>query len=83
MTYCKTCGEPIQTLPFHCKRCDENFCDEHRLPELHDCLNMPAWWHNRGKNVIPTRQLDEMKVIFHTLPTYSEEEAEAPTVLTP
>ena len=37
MTYCEHCGEKIDYLPFKCKYCGGNFCQQHRLPENHDC----------------------------------------------
>lgn len=26
---------------FKCKRCNHYFCEEHRLPERHDCIGLP------------------------------------------
>lgn len=34
---CDHCGRDLASLPYTCKRCDRNFCTEHRLPEAHDC----------------------------------------------
>lgn len=33
---CEKCGEK-GSLPFRCKYCGELYCEEHRLPENHDC----------------------------------------------
>lgn len=80
---CTECGEPIKTLPFKCKRCEKYFCDEHRLPEMHNCPFVPLWWHSRGKHTRPVIQQEEIKVVFHTLPTYNDEEdSRIPAVLT-
>lgn len=35
---CYYCGKPIgKDLPFFCKFCGGKFCEEHRLPEDHEC----------------------------------------------
>jgi Zn-dependent protease len=36
MVQCDKCGKETY-MPFRCKYCGGYFCDEHRLPELHDC----------------------------------------------
>ncbi|MHA1595445.1 MAG: AN1-type zinc finger domain-containing protein [Candidatus Baldrarchaeia archaeon] len=40
MPYCQYCGKEI-VLPFVCKYCGGIFCEDHRLPEAHDCPYMP------------------------------------------
>lgn len=37
---CDHCGRDIDSLPYTCKRCDRDFCAEHRLPEAHDCRQL-------------------------------------------
>lgn len=37
MTYCEFCGNQISYLPFKCKYCGGTFCNNHRLPENHEC----------------------------------------------
>lgn len=37
MTKCHYCGRQIEGLPYTCRRCGEQFCSEHRLPENHNC----------------------------------------------
>ena len=37
MARCDYCGKTINELPWTCKRCEQTFCGEHRLPEVHDC----------------------------------------------
>jgi hypothetical protein len=41
MKKCEKCGEEV-LFPFTCTYCGKEFCDEHRLPESHDCPNMPT-----------------------------------------
>lgn len=37
MTKCGYCKQDITGLPFHCRRCNKDFCPKHRLPEDHNC----------------------------------------------
>ena len=37
---CDHCGRDLASLPYTCKRCDRDFCAEHRLPEAHDCQQL-------------------------------------------
>ncbi|MBD3263397.1 hypothetical protein GF374_03390 [Candidatus Woesearchaeota archaeon] len=37
MSYCDECDEPLDMLPFKCKRCGGSFCAKHRMPENHHC----------------------------------------------
>jgi hypothetical protein len=41
MTACEACGKDV-LMPFECNFCGGYFCDEHRLPENHDCKGAPA-----------------------------------------
>jgi len=41
MSKCEKCGKEV-VLPFTCNYCGNGYCDEHRLPENHDCQNQPA-----------------------------------------
>lgn len=34
---CQYCGVRIKVLPYRCRRCKSQFCDDHRLPEDHEC----------------------------------------------
>lgn len=46
MVKCETCGKN-ETFPYKCKYCDNYFCPDHRLPESHNCHNMPPkMWPN-------------------------------------
>lgn len=40
MPQCEQCGKEVD-LPFECKFCGGYFCVEHRLPETHNCPNLP------------------------------------------
>lgn len=41
MPKCVYCGKEVD-LPFQCSFCGFYFCNEHRLPENHDCPNLPT-----------------------------------------
>ena len=40
MGTCYYCGKEV-FLPYKCKFCNLTFCDDHRLPEEHNCLKLP------------------------------------------
>jgi very-short-patch-repair endonuclease len=40
MSLCKYCNSKIDGLPFNCKRCNNIYCDLHRLPENHICVGL-------------------------------------------
>lgn len=44
MVKCDICGKDV-TLPYRCKYCGGTFCDEHRLPENHDCDGLDEYWN--------------------------------------
>ncbi|MFY4815597.1 AN1-type zinc finger domain-containing protein [Haloarcula sp. AONF1] len=39
---CDHCGRDVDQLPYTCKRCNQQFCVDHRLPEEHDCIQLKA-----------------------------------------
>ena len=41
MPKCDYCGKEVD-LPFQCSFCRFYFCTKHRLPETHDCPNLPT-----------------------------------------
>lgn len=41
MPKCEHCGEEV-ILPYKCSFCGHYFCAEHRLPENHNCSNLPS-----------------------------------------
>lgn len=57
---CDICGE-MACLPFECKRCLGNFCDEHHLPENHSCLPI-------------NKRIDDFNKFKDNTSTHSEEE---------
>lgn len=40
MAKCDYCGKEV-VFPFSCGYCGNKYCDEHRLPENHNCSNRP------------------------------------------
>ena len=40
MDKCVQCGEEV-LLPFRCNYCQNYYCLQHRLPESHNCANLP------------------------------------------
>ena len=41
MGICYYCGKEVD-LPHRCSYCNLTFCDDHRLPENHNCANQPG-----------------------------------------
>jgi len=53
MVKCDYCGKEVD-LPFTCPYCGGHFCAEHRLPESHNCPNIPKepfWYFKKEKLV--------------------------------
>jgi len=56
---CQVCGNEVD-LPFQCSYCQAYFCNEHRLPENHQCPDLPKeplfWYQKRkiAKKRVPT-----------------------------
>jgi len=49
MARCERCGKEID-LPFACTYCGKSYCGEHRLPENHQCSNLPKsplFWYQK------------------------------------
>ncbi len=44
MAKCDICGKEV-VLPYRCKYCGGTFCEEHRLPENHDCDGLDDYWN--------------------------------------
>jgi len=42
MSRCDHCGKET-ALPFTCQHCGGKFCEEHRLPPNHNCVNIGSW----------------------------------------
>jgi len=53
MPKCAYCGKEV-LFPFVCTYCGKTFCAEHRLPESHQCPNLPKeplFWYQKEKLV--------------------------------
>ncbi|MGQ0536723.1 MAG: rhomboid family intramembrane serine protease [Methanobacteriota archaeon] len=51
MTRCATCGVQ-EPMPFVCRYCGELHCNDHRLPEAHECSGLASArqvWRERGR----------------------------------
>ncbi|MFB6078563.1 MAG: rhomboid family intramembrane serine protease [Halarchaeum sp.] len=42
MATCDRCGKQVG-MPYRCRFCGGTFCDEHRLPENHECPGLEEW----------------------------------------
>ena len=41
--YCNFCSKKIGGVSaFSCKYCEQMYCEEHRIPERHDCYGQPG-----------------------------------------
>ncbi|MGD2142527.1 MAG: AN1-type zinc finger domain-containing protein [Candidatus Bathyarchaeota archaeon] len=59
---CYHCGKETE-MPFRCNYCNLTFCSEHRLPEAHNCINLPdREWH-AYKKITQSRSTAKKKSI--------------------
>jgi len=70
MGICYFCGKEV-LLPFRCKYCNLTFCDEHRLPEKHNCTGLPErGWGDKAPTEKPKK-----------IPVPQEEEGSSKTTI--
>gem|GEM_PF-2701387 len=57
---CQFCGKGIKTIPFKCDYCEGLFCNEHRLPPSHECINLELWKKapppKKSHTIVPRRR---------------------------
>jgi len=58
MGICYFCGQETD-IPFRCPLCNLTFCAEHRLPETHNCINLPERSWNKYRQI--QEDLEEIK----------------------
>lgn len=52
------------TMAYTCKYCEGSFCEEHRLPENHNCIGLELWKIQRQKQIFksqPNRRVDNTR----------------------
>lgn len=66
MGICYLCGKETD-LEYRCPYCNLTFCEEHRLPEQHNCVNLPErdWDVYRNESIrigrfIPTQSKERL-----------------------
>jgi len=64
MPKCEHCGKEV-LLPFECNYCGKKFCIEHRLPENHECPNLPARtplgpWYAKKTSIPKKEEIKEL-----------------------
>lgn len=57
---CYHCGRETD-LPYRCNYCNLTFCEEHRLPEAHNCINLPDRSWSAYRKTTQARMDDERK----------------------
>jgi len=68
---CSYCFEKLIDIPYRCHRCGGIYCEEHRLPERHNC---PGGKGSEAIMTIPTKtpqpatQVPEGVIILHEAP---------------
>ena len=79
MVRCEHCGKNVDEIPWKCKRCGKTLCEDHRLPEDHDCDYLkthPKKWgrelpevkkKTRGRRNVSTRYTPMKKDPFWVL----------------
>ena len=50
MGICYVCGREVD-MPHRCPYCNLTYCDEHRIPEQHNCSGLPKreWSSYKGR----------------------------------
>jgi hypothetical protein len=74
--HCKQCERELDSLlPFQCKRCNQYFCEEHRLPEQHNCANIKTSWDSWKKRQRKLQDIPEERHTTHYTPIQNVQKA--------
>ena len=65
MAICQYCGKDV-LYPFKCKYCNGTFCEDHRLPPNHNCINLHLWKRKRAPEI--TLGTKKRKYTSHSKP---------------
>jgi hypothetical protein len=62
MPKCQQCDKET-FFPFRCNYCGKDYCEEHRLPESHDCVSLPKkqGWYSRQRKDADLSELQKEK----------------------
>jgi len=64
--YCRQCDRELDSvLPYQCKYCHDFFCEEHRLPENHNCKNLKTSWDSWKKRQRKLQGVPEKRNTSH------------------
>ncbi len=77
MPKCEECGKEL-ALPFRCSYCGGNYCDEHRLPENHECSNQPTVAPPFARPQTPSESKTKVSPYNYAKPTARPESMEKP-----
>lgn len=70
--YCRKCNKELDSLlPFHCKYCNDYFCEEHRLPENHNCKNVKTSWDSWKKRQRKLQDIPEERHSSQRIPIHN------------
>jgi hypothetical protein len=74
---CEKCNREV-ALPFTCSYCGRGFCDEHRLPESHECSNQPTVAPPFARPQTPSQNNPKVFPSSYAEPTERTENMEEP-----
>jgi len=75
--HCKKCDKELDyLLPFQCKYCNNYFCEEHRLPENHNCKNVKISWDSWKKRQKKLQNIPEERHSSQRIPIQSTPETD-------
>jgi hypothetical protein len=77
MSKCEECGREL-ALPFICAYCGGYYCDEHRLPESHECSNQPTVAPPFARPQTPSKSETKVSPYGYAKPTERPENMEKP-----
>lgn len=75
---CHVCGKEVD-LPFRCSYCSGYFCVVHRLPENHQCPNLPKeeFWYQKEKIAQKQISVPEREALMHEIKRVREKPTSA------
>ncbi len=66
-SHCNYCLQPTP-LPYQCTRCEEWYCQDHRLPEEHNCPGEKGKTEKIVRRIKPKREEKKKEIVVTEIP---------------